>query len=500
MAFTNQNKNMTGNCLTNLSKFDFFKHCMKIEINGAKNHFLHISGITQDFLEGKEIEKPEGDWGFTSATKRCLRLAIWRFYQMFDRSRYATFLFTNPTPNVITPVVWAKFRQVHNEWTVEHKFHIVILSAAANQRYLEDRHRGHLKRQEREKVQMLRMGGGDLDKGKKAFVERMKVQKMAKLNTVNDVSIQVEEAFAKWLSTPEAAVYANPLVDSAPKQFKRGETYGIHRKLVTINLKVNGTAGVVDALRKLAAHPAADTLTIDAVLAWDEKEAFNNPSSHIYAGNTVLALGSTSRVIQNDKKRVLGMVIVGGYAYIVTPETSNSYRLFPKQFKKLESRNKKVSGIVSVMYNVNKSLSRIKVTRTHMGTKTVMNIDIMSSGTATVDPLKIFESHVIRDLKEQTNTALAAKRKEKTARDNAARRSGQSTKRNKVAWNDEGKHNKHNKSDEYSRIDKAIRDGHVTIRDPKTDTMDQIVKLCDMFEKGLLNEPQFEAAKEKVLS
>jgi hypothetical protein len=51
-------------------------------------------------------------------------------------------------------------------------------------------------------------------------------------------------------------------------------------------------------------------------------------------------------------------------------------------------------------------------------------------------------------------------------------------------------------------FDRAIRLGNVSTRKNvnfQVDNTDKIMNLCDMFEKGLLNESQFERAKEQLL-
>lgn len=464
------------------SKYDYFVSSIMGEINGKETHFLRVGGITKNFLEGEQPSESDDKCGYREATRRSLQSAIWQFYNEFKREDYESFMASDEIPkplNVITSIVWAKFREILNEWVVRHRVHLKKSKEEIKKWRDELIQKAHLKQQAREKAQQLIMGNGDLKKGRDAFVERMKKQKAAKLNKVTDVSLQLEEEFAKWLTTPEAALYTKPMTNNAPTQFKKCETYGISRNLPPINLKVNSISGVVSALQQLSSHQNANSLTIEAVLAWDEKEAFTNPHAHVITDNVVRALNSASRVIQNEKMRVIGFAKINGKSYIVTPKISNSYLLFPKRFVKLEYRNKKITTRSNILYNVDTSLARLQVTRVYEGAKTVMNIDIMYNGTNTVDANQIFESNVIRELKNESNNALARKIKEKEQRVRAARRNGKKSSRQKNTWNVGGVGNTKNTSH---------------------DTINQIMRLCEFFENGLISEEQFEASKKIVLN
>ena len=492
---------MDSNTMTqNMSLgFEFFKQCIEQEYKDEPNHFLRVGGITEDFFNIDSVEAADGNWGCSRATRYMLQAAIHEFYHEFDRDLYNSF--ANPR-GLFTKVIWGKFRTLQKAWNVLHQAKMVADGRAQKAIESADRARGHLKRQAKEKQQMLNLGGGDLSLGRKKFEERMHVQKAAKLNKVNDVSLQMEEDFAAWLLSPEfAARHTKPMVDGAVKQFRTIEFYGYNSKLTTTNLKVNGFSGMLDALRQLVNHPSASDLHITTNLEWDEKVPFSNPHTHTYTGGVVLALNNSGRVEQRQKVHVQGFVEKDGKFYIVTPKYSSAYRLFPKKFEKLESRNPRISSRMAILYNVDLCLSHLTVTRMVNGTKHLMNIAIMHNGTDTVDATTIFQSHIVRELKVVSDDALARKRKEKDQRDRLARSKGvaiSNRKHRNVAWLDEGK---------YGHVDKAIRDGHVTVR-PSTappvrkmvDTTDQIMKLCDMFEKCFITAEQFETAKTKVLA
>ena len=109
-----------------------------------------------------------------------------------------------------------------------------------------------------------------------------------------------------------------------------------------------------------------------------------------------------------------------------------------------------------------------------------MNVDILYNGGNTVNAAQIFENNIIRNLKTQTYASLNKKRGEIIERCKNARING-------IA-----------KSQQFSHVDDAIRRGFVTTRSkpPVLTTPDQLMKLCDMFEKGLIDKSQFELSKE----
>uniref|UniRef100_A0A6C0JT10 Uncharacterized protein n=1 Tax=viral metagenome TaxID=1070528 RepID=A0A6C0JT10_9ZZZZ len=492
---------MASNTMTQniISNFQFFKQRIDQERKNDPSHFLWIGGITEDFFSIDSVDAVDGNWSCSRATRYMLQAAIHEFYHEFNRKLYESF--DNPN-GLFTKVIWGKFRTLQKAWNVLHQAKMVADGRAQKAIESANRARGHLKRQANEKQQMLNLGGGDLSLGRKKFEERMHVQKAVKLNKVNDVSLQMEEDFAAWLLSPEfAASYTKPMVDGAVKQFCTIEFYGQNYKLTTTNLKVNGFSGMLDALRQLVNHPSASDLHITTNLEWDEKVPFSNPHAHTYpAGGSTLRLNNSGRVEQRQKVHVQGFIEKDGKSYIVTPRHSNAYCLFPKKFEKLESRNPRVSSRMTILYNVDLCVSHLTVTRMSGNVKHLMNISIMHNGIDTVDATTIFQSHIVRKLKTVSDNALTHKRKEKELHDRQARHKGiviSNRKHRNVAWLDECK---------YGYVDKAIRDGHVTVR-PSTappvhkmvDTTDQIMKLCDMFEKGFLTDEQFEAAKTKAL-
>ena len=124
-----------------------------------------------------------------------------------------------------------------------------------------------------------------------------------------------------------------------------------------------------------------------------------------------------------------------------------------------------------------------------------MNINILYNGKDRVNAGEIFKSHVIRDLQKESNDILDRKRREKAVQLRAARKRGLTRQKScrKNTWKEESK---------YDHVDRVIRLGNVSTRKNvnfQVDNTDKIMNLCDMFEKGLLNESQFERAKEQLL-
>lgn len=465
MATFTIGKNIPTSEVKSNEKFIVYKGALISEVIGDSQHFLRVGGITASFLTGPEPSSPENDSGVNSATGRMLRKAIWQFYQVFDYASYSGF--KNPK-GLVTKIVWAKFRALQNIWLPGHNSHLISLGIASKKIYDADRARGHLKRQEKEKQQMLILGDGDLDKGRDKFVNRMRVQKEVKLNKDNDVPLATMTEFSKWLMSDEAKSYNVRMVDAAPKQFSLSSYHGIPDVNNNINLKVKSISGVIDALRQLSLHPNARELSIEAMFSWDEKVEFSNPATHTYPANSpILALSNSGRIIQNEKMKICGFVQVNGKSYVVSTKTSSVYRLFPKKFVKLESKNPKTCSVLSILYSVDHSLSGLRVEYKHTGRSYVMNINILSTGKDVVNACEIFTAYdPISLIKTQTADAISRLQKIK---------------------------------DEQARKSKMDGLAKATAK-KKPDSTDQILKLCDAFNSGLLTKSQFETAKNNLFS
>lgn len=493
MTYQSNNKNIFG--ATPQDKLSVFNAAKNLEITDANQHFLRIGGITNGFLNGPAPDSPSGSTGVNPACSMMIRKAIWQFYQVFDHTRFATF--KNPK-GVMTSIVWAKYRELHRDWMLGHDNYLLNNARNAKARYKADRERGHLKRQEKEKAEMLRMGNGDIEKGKQKFVERMVKEKSVKLNTVHDVSLALEQKFAEWLKTDAAAKYSKPLTDCYTKQFAIYEySFGV-TKYQNINLKVNSQHGVVSALTTLAKSARSNQLFITGTFGWDEKSVFSNPATHVYTTNGILALGSSGRVLQNEKVNIRGLINNDGKYYIVSNKFTSAYQLFPKEFEKFESRNPKVSSRLSVCYNIDNALASLQVFRFENGVKYVMNVNIISTAPdIAVNVLSIFDDYkdpVVAVLQAQSAKEIARKIKELEEKKRDAGIAGlkKSLEVNKEKLKGlQGMHSKN--SSGVAGLKKSL-DVNKSV-----DSTDQIMKLCEAFEKGLLDKTQFETAKNKIL-
>lgn len=379
-------------------KFIFFNQCINSE--GKKSKFLNIGGVDEDFLTGKEPVPASGDWPRSRAIRHMIKTAIWQFYQVFNADQYKSF---QEPDGVLTTVIWAKFRDLYRNWYILHSSLQRVIESNIKAQRESERAIANLKRREKERTQMLILGEGDIEKGRKKFIKRMHRQKHVKANRVNNVSLSLEKSFAKWLITDEAKEYTRPMKCHAPKQFNQQNNQK-YNKESRINVKVKNILGVINALEQLSEHPSASKLTIYGVLNWNEQVAFSNPRSHTCPrSNEVFDLFNYGRVYQNQRMKIIGYLNNGTH-YIVSSDICNAHRDLPKRFEKLEYRNKKISSDMNVLYNIDHSLRRLEVIRFDQGVKYIMNIDILYNGKETVDINQIFVNHIIRDLmKESTN-------------------------------------------------------------------------------------------------
>lgn len=457
------------------NKYLFFKK--SIELEAKESPFLNIGGINKDFLTGEEPKPTPGDWPRSRAMHHMIKYAIWQFYQVFNVEQYK--MFQDPE-GVLTDVIWAKFRALYRVWNILHSSSQRVIKA--NMKALRDSERAnaYIKRQQKERQQMLIMGGGDLEKGRQKFIQRMHAQKSAKLNKVNEISLSLEKDFSDWLRSDEAKEYTKPMECKAPKQFNKNcrQTY---KKESHLNLKVKNISGLINALEQLSRHKYANTITIYGVLKWDEKVAFSTPCPHTCPEiNKVFDLTNYGRVYQNQRIKIIGYQYIGN-PYIVSSETCTAHRLFPKKFAKLEYRNKRISSEMSVLYNIKDSLSRLEVSRIDQDVKYIMNIDILYNGKETVDINQFFVSHIIRDLMKDSASQLERKKKEREERIQKARLNGLKIQKDKQ---------------DILNLQNKNCDSHNV---PVLDTPDKIIKLGEMFENGLLDRQQFQQATKKLL-
>ena len=443
---------------TSLTTLEYFQNCIQQEMTilvKKESHFLRIN-FEPDFLESEEPKNPDIQWSREKANKHMLKKAIWLFYQEFDRVLYESF--DNPK-NVFTRIIWGKFRDLQYTWRSLRREYTNQQQIAYDAKYDEERARGYMKRREKEKQQMLFLGKGDMELGRKLFVERMRQQQHEKYSKVNDVSLEMERLFAKWLESSEAREWSEGMVCTAPCQFS-SNTHTKNNSRNVLNLNVNSVKGLQDTLYQLSQHSTAERLVIHITLVWDENVPFLHPTSCISSRDKIINLENYGRINVNDKLMIVGYVEKNGKHYIATPQKTYVYPLFPKKFYKLEYRNNRPSTKMRVMYHVSKSISNIHVSRHFMGQVYEMNISIAKSGADTVDIDQFYEGHFIRELKEKTLIAIDLKENEKVIQAN------------------------------FNRVERAIRYQRVSTRRKKSVTFqdlrktEQITHVCELIEKN----------------
>ena len=456
-----------------ISKYEFFKECIKNEIGTDYSHFLCVSGINEDFLTGDEPIIANSVWCRSMANRHMIRSAIWHFYNQFDRDLYESI--ENPR-GIFSEVIYAKFRSFNRKYK---KNRLLSHDNIQNSKETADE---YIIRTQCEKNQMLLLGNGDMEKGRQRFVKRMQTQRVNTLNKKNKVSLGLEHEFNTWINSNEANRYTRPMKCFAPKQFNSGDTNEQYHCLSTYNLTVNNKTGIIDALIQLSNHPYADTLTIDGVFEWNEHEPFSIPHSHtLPENNVVYILNNYDRINQGDKIRIIGYINVDEKSYIVSSNISNSYRRFPTRFEKLESRNSKVSSMMSVLYNIDRSLTRIQVSCVRLGIKYIMNIDVIYNGNDTVNATQIFD-----------NNDILVQKKNESSMNNTRVNGQKKIKVKKSQCIDDL--NTGVKKDTF----KYTRPASINLFNPTI--TEQLMNLSEMFENGLLDRLQFESAKNKILS
>jgi len=403
-----------------------------------KEHFLNIN-FTRDFVEYRKpiIINPRSP--IREISRNCMLNAIHEFYNDFDTNKYIDFLKDDTekyvASKVFTPVIWAKYRTLHGHFEKEHK-KFAKQQKALKKVEIDDLKAGaQVKRQAKEKDQMLRMGNGDIEKGKGKFMERMVKQKKTKYEKVNDVSLTLEQDFLKWLDSREGQDFYKQMTCMAPTQFITSDWWWAYGEVSeTTRLKVKTKKALLECLEKLSQHSKSKELKISGVVAWDVSKPYANPSTHTFIkGNTgPSCLNGSHRLSQDEKITIHGYWGLG-QKYVTTEKTLQAWKLFPKQFEKLESRNKKIVSRMSVMYSVGKSLDRLIVLkRLRCGKIKKMEISVMFNGKESVNPLIIFEDEHCSTTKKETARAIERLEKERATKNERARRDGMRKKKQKT--------------------------------------------------------------------
>jgi hypothetical protein len=412
------------------SKIDNITEEQSLTNKNKKCHFLSIRGIDCSFLYGQKPSLPSEKEGAFKAVSALIRIAVWNFFQLFNTDRYVQ----DGSPSDIEKVIWAIFRSLEREWSLARQQFISTNDDEAAKKSKKERERGHLKRQQKIKSEMTRLGGGNIERGAELFNQRMHVENTEKNNKVVPTSVELEEKFLRWLDTPAAKMYSSPMVCSALTRFKpysgsstTREIFG--NKIVTMNFNVNSIEEVLDAVRKLSLHKNSSDISIKGILRWDESIPYTNPSSHVcYDSLSFSTLAGHKMFIQGYKFQILGYSSsynrgsMSPDYYVVSDETSSVYRNFPQEYSAFEYRNPKTASQMKVLYKVTHSLSSIECIRVDGNTTYILNISYeKGSEQCRVDAVTSLFDPCIAQLKAQSSSALAEKTKERDIKNNVAR-------------------------------------------------------------------------------
>jgi len=475
-----------------LARYEYFIKCLQYATFKNKEketyytHFL-CKRFTQSEMEDDTITTPPKEFASATAKDLILKKAIQEFYREFRLEDYKQYLKTateegreNPeiytAGTVFTPCIWKKYKLYQTPWAKEHSLHVGSILKEQQEQIKELKKDAQVKRQANEKDQMLRMGDGDIKKGKEKYMERMKKQQATKLNKVHDVSISLETDFAKWLVSEEAKYYHSPMTCGAVRKFKTNsyavrnfKTNNYSHEKKSIHLKVKDRKGLLDALEKLNSNDEAHKLIVHGIVFWNTEKAYANPSTHNYIkGSGFLNFKGGDRLLQDQKIQIMGYSKGGTNHYITSTKSVSVYKLFPSKFSKLENRNKKVCSKMSVLYRINESLSKIIVQKLDPYSSYIVSMDITiaHNGKDTVDPLCIFDSGVISELKRETEDSIKRKEKEKKKYIANKRKEG-------------------------------IRRGKM--KSTQKDDLQDIIKLCELFKADMLTEKEFVKMKGKLM-
>lgn len=354
----------------------YFLECVKAATKGNRSHFLYFIGhrMTPSMLDD-DIITPDVWCGINGVSGLFLKNAIIDFYKEFDMLRFKRYVAESNTYEyccslVFTSVIWAKFRESYGEWLEKHDAFRDACIAENKRMILAGRALAQVKRQAREKEQMLKMGDGDIKVGKIAYENRMRRQKAEKLDKVNDVPLSTTIEFVKWLTTDEGKSYGTGLLESSPNQFSPYPFYS--GSTTTTTYYVNNRDGLLRVMNDLSKHRFASTFFVTATLSWNPEEPYSNPSAFLHpVGLGNIPYNCADRVLQDTTLSVRGFEQAGGMSYISLWKLVAAYRLFPHRFAKLEYKNPKRSSKLYMMYSVDKCISRINVKRLISGRSVV---------------------------------------------------------------------------------------------------------------------------------
>lgn len=427
-----------------------------------KPSILFKSGINKELLEGEVISSPTCEISSNKAQNILKEKAFQEFYRDIINSDNSSQYNLVSEINAIN-YIYGKFDYYKKKWLVIRNLYLEEIGEKKKREKEKRRRYKHLKSQQKENQQKLVLGNGNLEEGTKRFNERMNRQKNIKLNKVNNVSLDLERKFLEFINSDEGKNYCNPVICGAPKQFSK--LYLTDNSFIVnkIRLKVQTKNGLNKMLKKLSEHVDSNKLIIDCTFQWNPDIAFSNPSSFSYIKDDgISTLNNSDRLSQGDKVRLIGYTYTDNQNFVVSNEECKLFRLFPKEFEKLEYRNMKTESKMHILYNSDNNLSRLHVRKINNNNifETEMFIDVLYNGSDDIDPLVIFESPKLNELKNISKVMIEKKIIDLENKKNKAKQIGLSKKNNKD---------------------------------------NSIIKLYEMFTNNLLTESEFKKLKNKFL-
>ena len=310
---------------TNMSKSEYYIACLKAAAVGDPEHFL--TGILLS-LTPEIIEQSYNRSNYRNIeTSHFLREAIWNFYNDFDMDRMKTYVDEATSMEsccraVMTPVIWARFQEQYTPYREGASTRRRERIAARDRVIAQGRHDAALKRQAKVEELMFKMGGGDMEEGRKRFQQKAVIDKAVKqkkeYTNLSDTAI---DEFATWLKTPEGQGYFTAPSNGSRAVFTRAKSTGT--LLSTTNLR-SDSKGMLNLLHELSTAPGANSLNIVARFKWNPSNAYDAPNCEIVTrDHGTLALNARDRQLQGSTSGVLGTNrSYLGVSHLVTAMTS----------------------------------------------------------------------------------------------------------------------------------------------------------------------------------
>jgi hypothetical protein len=261
----------------------------------------------------------------------------------------------------------------------------------------------------------------------------------------NKSTKKIRDKFDNWIRTSEYDNHYNTnMTDSVVKQFKDKDLYNSSKLTVTY-LTVNNVSDMSNVLSKLSKHSDSSELFILSDLEYGVE-----PHTYIYNNLEIMATSNHKKMMTFRNVVVNGFVEKNNKSYIVTTDYVYAYNLFPKMFERFEYLNPSISNNMSILYD-SKCVRHLTTIRFVDGIKNIVKISINANCINTVDPITtIFES-----VEQKLYTSIGILKK--------------------------GRYSGHKNEHPF-------------------DNIVSLGRVCDMFDRGLLDIHEFKLAKKMLLS